>query len=82
MTELRIDAPNEKAAAVFTRPAPAHRLRRGQRRWEELGGTHEGKAFGAAVRGDQASDRAQDAAGAAEQPYRPAAAGAGGDREI
>lgn len=81
MTELRICAPNEKQRR-FLLDRTAHRLRRGQRRREELGCAHKGEAAGAAVCGDQAFGRAQDAAGAAEQPYRPAAAGAGGDREI
>ncbi len=58
-----------EAAAVSRLDAPASpmaRARAARKNWAVR--TAKGKAAGAAVRGDQAADRAADAAGAAEQP--------------
>ena len=59
MTELRIGVPNEKQ----------RRFLLDRHRHIAYGGAYEGEAAGAAVRGNQAADRAKDTAGIAEQSH-------------
>lgn len=69
MTELRIGVPNEKQRR-FLLDRHRHIAYGGARGGgEKLGGAYEGEAAGAAVRGNQAADRAQDTAGIAEQSH-------------
>ena len=64
MTELRIGVPNEKQRR-FLLDRHRHIAYGGARG----GGAYEGEAAGAAVRGNQAADRAKDTAGIAEQSH-------------